>query len=55
MALILGSACIGPIIPGFFTRNFSSDLPASSTITLAPDSASRPAIVAPELPDPTTT
>ncbi len=55
MALIFGSACIGPIIPGFFTRNLSSDFPASSTITLAPDSASRPARAAPELPEPTTT
>ncbi len=55
LALILGSACIGPIMPGFLTRNCSSLLPASSTITLAPDWASRPAIAAPELPEPTTT
>jgi hypothetical protein len=53
--LISGTECIGPIIPGFLRRNFSSVLPASTTITLAPDSASRPAIAAPELPDPTTT
>jgi hypothetical protein len=53
--LIWGTACIGPIIPGFFTRNCSSDLPASSTITLAPDSAKRPATAAPALPEPTTT
>jgi len=53
--LIFGSACIGPIIPGFLTRNCSSLLPASSTMTLAPDCASRPASAAPELPEPTTT
>jgi len=53
--LISGTACIGPIMPGFLTRIFSSVLPASSTITLAPLSARRPAIAAPELPEPTTT
>jgi hypothetical protein len=42
-------------MPGFLTSRLPSALPASSTITLAPDSASRPAIAAPELPEPTTT
>jgi hypothetical protein len=53
--LICGTACIGPIIPGFFTRYCSSLFPASNTITLAPDCASLPATAAPELPEPTTT
>jgi hypothetical protein len=53
--LICGTECIGPIMPGFFTRNCSSLLPASSTITLAPLCARRPAMAAPELPEPTTT
>jgi hypothetical protein len=42
-------------MPGFLVRNFSSDLPASSTMTFAPDWARRPAMVAPEEPEPTTT
>jgi hypothetical protein len=51
----LGSACIGPIIPGILVSICSSDFPASRRITLAPDWASRAATIEPELPDPTTT